>query len=1079
MNIVLLQTQSLNGAANLAQFGANWLVQSSLLLVVGLCVGRLLRGRGSAVQSTIYRTALVAVLACPLVTWMLAMAGIPGSFLNLPAAWAFRESNGAPVLADANPSSPVPTSPGPGGVIATSERPRHVDSDGVASREASVSIGVPLTKNQSLRISAAPTAITSGSPDLVVRSFGRIAMVFSLIWLVVAAGLLVRLAGAWRGLTRIRRSAVDAEPDTLTACRQIAERLAITAPEVKHSPYLPSPCLTGLRRPVVLLPEEFEAVSLGDVLIHELAHLRRRDCHWSLLARLATAVFFFQPLLWVLSRRIDATAEEVCDDYVVQLGSDRSDYAHRLVEIAALSVTPLAAAAVGIVSVKSMLARRVMRITDRSRCLSTRVGTLLLVLVITGGLLVTAAAGLVGLDSASAAEDEGDSVSAAPARTDGRQADTAADAGHDKFTVRGRVVDSDGKPLAGAHVAAVASSTRVRQGGDFTPGTEVFGEAVTDEEGAFRLSLAQLSTKTHRNAMIIARIDGKGIAWQQLNLEAAGAEASLTFPSEEPIRGRFVDSQGKPASDVRFWVRSVQLRANDQGRAGGVFIESPHPPAAWLPEVSSDEGGRFTIRGVPTGHGVYFEINDDRFARQGISLNTGAPEERGKYDGTYRPQVKNVNPGEEALIALVSSRFFEGIVRYADTHEAIPNARVTIWASQEEHGSMVSVAGQTGADGKYRICPNPGIRFGILAYPPDGSPYLIRQIPDLRWDDEDATVKQVDLSLPRGVLVRGKVVESGTEKPVVGASVQYVPEEANNSHDADDIVTGWQNIRLSNEQGQFEIGVLPGPGRLFVHGPVNEYVVRQSSSRELSRGKPGGQRVYAHAIEKLDPEIDSNPVEVALTLERSPVITGEIVDQQGSPVAEALMISRLNIRASWLRWQAIPQTILDGRFQIAGLTAGEECPIYFLDPKRQLGATVVVKAGDGPVRVVLMPCGRATMRLVDSEGKPVADFDQHEMSDEMIVTPGVSKFAPPGLPVSRLGLLQANTDFIANIDRVNYGSLESDEQGHFTLPALIPGAIYSITVGRDGQPVVAKTFEAKANETIDLGDIVVDRPDST
>ena len=124
-----------------------------------------------------------------------------------------------------------------------------------------------------------------------------------------------------------------------------------------------------------------------------------------------------------------------------------------------------------------------------------------------------------------------------------------------------------------------------------------------------------------------------------------------------------------------------------------------------------------------------------------------------------------------------------------------------------------------------------------------------------------------------------------------------------------------------------------------------------------------------------------------------------------------------------------------------------------------------------------MPCGQATMRLIDSEGKPVANYNEHEMSGEMIVTPGVSKFAPSGLPLSRLPLLQANSDFISNIDRINYGSRKSDEEGHVSLPALIPGATYSITVRREGRSVVAKTFEAKANETIDLGEIVVDRPD--
>ncbi len=1072
MSTVLFQAQCLDGVAKVAQFGVNWIVQSSLLLTVGFCIGWLLQGRGSAVQSAVYRTTLIAILVCPLVAWTLAMGGIPGCSIDLPAAWAFRSANEATTLVDARPTNQVRSTPAFDSAIPAAEQPWPVDGDRFTGRDAPVSAQAPLTKSQTPPASTTQTAAASESPDLVVHRFGLIATVFTLVWLIVAASLLMRLAGAWRRLARIRSSAVDAEPATLTTCRQIAARLEITAPEVKYSPYLPSPCLAGLLRPIVLLPEDFASMSRGDVLIHELAHLRRHDCHWSLLAHLAIAVFFFQPLLWILSRRMSATAEEVCDDYVVQLGSDRGDYAHRLVQIAAMSAAPVAAAAVGMVSFKSVLARRVMRITDPSRGLSTRVGAPLLALVMAGGLLMTIAAGLLGLGSASAAEEQGKSAPVTPARTDGSQAGTPTAASGAEFMVRGRVLDGDGKPVAAAHVSAIARNKRARQGSDFTPYSEVLAETVTDPQGNYGLSFARVSPKDYEHGMVIARIDGKGIAWQPFDLDAAQAEVSLKLPQEEFIRGRFVDREGKPASDVRFWVRSVQLRVEDQRYVEGADIDSPRPPAAWLPEVSSDENGRFTIRGVPAGHGVYFQISgDDRFAPQGISLNTGEPEERGKYDGTYRAQVKNTDSGEEALLTLAPGLFFEGVVRYDDTREAVPHARITIWASQQKYGSMVSVAGETDANGKYRICPHPGIWFGVLAYPPDGTPYLIRQVQDLRWDDKDATIKQVDLSLPRGVLVRGKVVESGTDKPVVGASIQYVPEEDNNSHDADDIVTGWQNIRLSNDQGQFEIGVLPGPGRLLVHGPVNEYVLRQSSSRELSRGKPGGQRVYAHAIEQLDPEVDSKPVEMTLTLERSPMITGEVVDQQGSPVAEALVISRLNIRASWLRWRAIPQTILDGHFQIGGLAPGEECPIHFLDPKHQMGATVVAKAGAEPVRVVLEPCGQVTARFVDSKQEPVADFHP---SVEMILTPGAWRYAAMGSNSDRLA---ANSDFIANIDRANHWKhRETDKQGRITLPALIPGATYGVVTTRNGKRDFAKTFEAKAGTTIDLGDIVIERP---
>jgi hypothetical protein len=108
-------------------------------------------------------------------------------------------------------------------------------------------------------------------------------------------------------------------------------------------------------------------------------------------------VAFFQPLLWKLSRRLEMTAEEVCDDYVVQFGGDPIEYAYRLVDIAELCTAPMAVAGVGIVSLGSMLARRVQRIMDTSRSLSTRVGSALLALVLIGGFVGTAIVGLVGV----------------------------------------------------------------------------------------------------------------------------------------------------------------------------------------------------------------------------------------------------------------------------------------------------------------------------------------------------------------------------------------------------------------------------------------------------------------------------------------------------------------------------------------------------------------------------------------------------------------------------------------------------------------------------------------------------------
>ena len=62
-----------------------WLVQSTVLLVVGLLAGHLLRRRGPAVQSALYRTTLGAVILCPVASMALAVMGFHGLQIQLPA----------------------------------------------------------------------------------------------------------------------------------------------------------------------------------------------------------------------------------------------------------------------------------------------------------------------------------------------------------------------------------------------------------------------------------------------------------------------------------------------------------------------------------------------------------------------------------------------------------------------------------------------------------------------------------------------------------------------------------------------------------------------------------------------------------------------------------------------------------------------------------------------------------------------------------------------------------------------------------------------------------------------------------
>jgi TonB family protein len=101
-----------------------------------------------------------------------------------------------------------------------------------------------------------------------------------------------------------------------------------------------SPLSCGLLRPAIILPREvlsWPEARRRAVLLHELAHIRRGDLWWNLVASIATAVLWFNPLAWRLARRMRHEAELACDDTVVWQGVSPSFYAAFLLDSAAVS----------------------------------------------------------------------------------------------------------------------------------------------------------------------------------------------------------------------------------------------------------------------------------------------------------------------------------------------------------------------------------------------------------------------------------------------------------------------------------------------------------------------------------------------------------------------------------------------------------------------------------------------------------------------------------------------------------------------------------------------------------------------
>lgn len=143
------------------------------------------------------------------------------------------------------------------------------------------------------------------------------------------------------GMLRVRRIGREAAPirdwEWTEETRRLSRELEVGRPvELLESARVPVAMTSGLLRPLLLLCRQarlWEVERRRVVLLHELAHVRRGDWLWLLLAEVALAFYWWHPLAWVLSRQVRRDCERACDDLVLAAGTKPSVYAGHLLGI--------------------------------------------------------------------------------------------------------------------------------------------------------------------------------------------------------------------------------------------------------------------------------------------------------------------------------------------------------------------------------------------------------------------------------------------------------------------------------------------------------------------------------------------------------------------------------------------------------------------------------------------------------------------------------------------------------------------------------------------------------------------------
>lgn len=143
---------------------------------------------------------------------------------------------------------------------------------------------------------------------------GRTAVVLAVTWMTGALTMLVRLISHLRRERREGQLPAD--------CHDVTSSFVADGIPVSFDSRHPAPAVGGVLYPRILLPAGIDRIlnrqELNAVLLHELAHAKRRDNLIRLVYEVSLCALWFHPLIWLAGMRMALYRELSCDESVIQ-----------------------------------------------------------------------------------------------------------------------------------------------------------------------------------------------------------------------------------------------------------------------------------------------------------------------------------------------------------------------------------------------------------------------------------------------------------------------------------------------------------------------------------------------------------------------------------------------------------------------------------------------------------------------------------------------------------------------------------------------------------------------------------------
>jgi beta-lactamase regulating signal transducer with metallopeptidase domain len=765
----------------------------------------------------------------------------------------------------------------------------------------------------------------------------RMATFTALVWLIGTGILLFGFATCCWRVRAIREAVRPAADVRLPILVGEVQRLVGVSwpPKIGVSTRVFTPVVAGWIRPVIILPELSLSLitrdQLRDVLVHELAHLVRRDQLVMPLQLLAKALFWPTVVIHVLNRQLICAREDVCDNFVLAT-RDPLSYCETLLRLAELGRgTRPPVATMGILHRRGTLEDRIASLIREGRDTQRRTGRLVALTVF--ALFATASSLLCGTQivaeqgPASEAVKTGEGAAPVPPKA-GQKSEV--------LRVTGRVWLPNGSPAAQAHVQIDLYNPDATRSGFVLVTQEAWAplaSVVTDAEGRFSQDVdRKWQPDDHTTINVTAAVPGYGVAMSYPFNPARKRPLELRLVEDEPVRGRVLDLQGRPVAGARLDVRRMccstrrlvdrwltALPPNPVFAGYGSINDdeapfmygvgssrTPHfpgniagPSPAVIPTTSTDADGRFEIHGLGRDRLIFFKLSGPAIAATELRVLTRPIKtirfERlvgSAVDLIYGPSLEYVAaPG----IAL------EGTVTDEDSAAPLPGVVIECKPNNGRWGGGDRfLSATTDERGQYRIEGLPADGKNSLKVEPQG-PYLhmdgieIPQSPGLQ------PIRR-DIKLKRGLWAVGRAFNLNTGEPVRG-TVYYTPFRSNanaRSYARYSTKTMGMVSRVplghTDADGRFRIPIIPGRGVVclktwnfdfrpgFGAAEIKELAHKEKVRRSMA-DEPTFDSVpttWFSAVREVNASLGAQQVEIDLPVDPGQNVALKFVDRAGN-----------------------------------------------------------------------------------------------------------------------------------------------------------------------------------------------------